>query len=65
MPMKKLLSRFALAVSMVGALSLGAMAQNPGAPGGGRGQGGPGGGRMGMMGMGGGMMGGGANERSP
>ena len=50
MPMKKLLSRFALAVSMVGALSLGAMAQGPG---------GPGGGRMGMMGMGGGMMGGG------
>lgn len=54
--MKTLLSRFALAVSMVGALSLGAMAQGPGAPGGARGQGGPGGGRMGMMGMGGGMM---------
>ncbi|MFM2011509.1 MAG: hypothetical protein RLZZ396_293 [Planctomycetota bacterium] len=60
MPMKKLLSRFALSVSMVGVLSLGALAQGPGGPGGGRGQGGPGGGgRMGMGMMGGGMMGGG------
>ncbi|MFN6402216.1 MAG: hypothetical protein ACK449_20175 [Planctomycetota bacterium] len=58
MPMKKLLSRIALSLSLVGAMSLGALAQGPGGPGGGRGQGGAGGGRM-MMGMGGGMMGGG------
>ena len=56
--MKKLLSRIALSLSLVGAMSLGALAQGPGGPGGGRGQGGAGGGRM-MMGMGGGMMGGG------
>lgn len=53
MPMKKLLSRIALSLSLVGAMSLGALAQGPGGPGGGRGQGG---GRM-MMGMGGGAMG--------
>jgi len=53
MPMKKLMTRFVLSVGLLGALSVGAMAQGPGA-GGGRGQGG---GWMG--GMGGGMMGGG------
>lgn len=58
MAMKKLLSRLALSASLVGVLSVGALAQGPGGAGGGRGQGGPGGGRM-MMGMGGGMMGGG------
>ena len=60
MPMKKLLSRIALSVGLMGMMSLGAVAQGPGGPGGGRGQGGPGGGRM-MMGMGGGMMGGGVS----